>query len=122
MKRVAVLVVLLSACGGVDDLLDAGTGGGSGGGGTSVSTGGGAGGGSSSATCTDTFAAYGQGFFATYCTACHHHSGDFSTQATVQASLSSIRSEISTGKMPEGTSLSSTEKARVLAWLNCGAP
>lgn len=40
----------------------------------------------------------------------------------MQASLTRIESEISSGKMPEGTTLSTAEKSRVLAWLGCGAP
>lgn len=73
-------------------------------------------------TVTDTYANYGQSFMATNCRTCHQHTSQFGTQAAVVSSLNSIESEISTGRMPEDTSLSSTEKARVLAWLSCGAP
>jgi hypothetical protein len=71
---------------------------------------------------TDTYASYGQAFMASRCTNCHQHSGQFSTQAAVLGSLNSIEAQISSGRMPEGSGLSATEQARVLAWLACGAP
>lgn len=73
-------------------------------------------------TLTDTWSTYGQGFFSTHCTTWHEHSTDFATQGSVINQLERIESEISSGRMPEDTVLSSTEKARVLAWLSCGAP
>jgi hypothetical protein len=126
-RRTTLLwLALFSSCGGLDasQLSDGGgtaTGGGSasaGGGGGSVATGGGGG---SASTCTDTWAAYGETFFVTNCSSCHEHTGQFS-QAAVQASLASIVSQIDRGRMPQGFSLSTAEKARVLAYLACGAP
>lgn len=73
------------------------------------------------AACTDTWADYGQGFFASNCDSCHQHSGQFASQGSVQASLSSIRSQLSTGRMPQGISLTSAERSRVLLYLDCGA-
>jgi hypothetical protein len=100
MKRLVITGVLLAACGGTT--------------GSSTTA--------DCATVTDTYASYGQAFFTTSCRTCHEHTNQFGTQAAVLASLTSIESEISSGKMPEGTSLSASEKARVLAWLSCGAP
>lgn len=82
-------------------------------------------GGTSSVDCStnpDTYASYGQTFIDSQCRTCHQHSSQYGTQAAVQASLTRIESEISSGKMPEGTTLSTAEKSRVLAWLGCGAP
>jgi len=73
-------------------------------------------------TMTDTYASYGATFLSSNCRTCHEHTSQFSTQALVQASLTSLEVQISTGQMPEGATLSSTEKAKVLAWLECGAP
>jgi hypothetical protein len=103
------------------------TGGGAGGGG---STGGGSGTGGGSATgggggtsCgTDTWSNYASSFFSTNCmTTCHQHTGEF-TQSDVQTYTSSIRSRISSGSMPADQVLSSAVKARIIAYLNCGAP
>lgn len=70
----------------------------------------------------DTYASYGQTFMDSQCRTCHQHASQYGTQAAVQASLTKIEAEISSGKMPEGTTLSSAEKTRVLGWLSCGAP
>jgi hypothetical protein len=67
----------------------------------------------------DTYVGYGQSFLASNCTGCHPQ---FSTQAAVQASLSSIESAIDSGSMPRGSGLSATDQSRSLAWLACGAP
>jgi|APLak6261671146_1056082.scaffolds.fasta_scaffold28941_2 hypothetical protein len=71
---------------------------------------------------TDTYTSYGQAFLTTTCRSCHEHASQFSTQAAVQASLTQLEAEISSGKMPEGTSLTTAERTRVLTWLGCGAP
>jgi mono/diheme cytochrome c family protein len=105
MKRTLFLVVFLTAACGVDDTTST----------TSSIT-------ADCASNTDTWSTYGQAFFTTNCRSCHQHTSQFGTQAAVTASLSSIKSEISSGKMPEGTTLSATDKARILAYLSCGAP
>lgn len=74
------------------------------------------------ATVTDTWSSYGENFFATNCITCHEHTSDFGTQSAVVSRLDEIEQQISSGQMPEDTTLSSTEKSRVLAWLSCGAP
>jgi hypothetical protein len=68
--------------------------------------------------CSDTWSSYGQLFFSQYCSECHTQYG---SQSTVLASASAISSQISSGRMPQSGSLSAAEKARVLAWLSCGA-
>lgn len=70
--------------------------------------------------CGDTWSSYGSAFFAASCKRCHP--AQYQTQASVKSSLSRVTSEISRGSMPEGVALSATEKARVLAYLRCGAP
>ena len=71
---------------------------------------------------TDTWANYGQAFFATDCASCHthNHSNQFTTQALVRGDLSGIRARISTGNMPQGITVSAADKARILAYLDCG--
>jgi cytochrome c553 len=69
-------------------------------------------------SCSDTWSGYAQSFFSTRCASCH---GQFGSQASVLSYASAINSEISSGRMPEGSSLSSSEKTRILDWLVCGA-
>lgn len=76
---------------------------------------------STSCTSTDTWASYGQSFFATNCRTCHEHTSQFSTQASVANSLARIKAEISSGAMPPG-GLNSTAKQRILAYLACDVP
>lgn len=123
-------VVLLGACGGLEGGTDD-AGPSTGGGGGAVASGGGAGGGGGGgggatgggggASC-DTWPAYGANFFATNCSNCHHHSGQFTTAVSVQYELSLIAAEIRAGVMPQGSLLSSSEQGRILAYLGCGAP
>jgi len=98
-----------------------GTGGGAAGGGTAGGRAGGSAGGGSAGTCAtnpDTWANYAQTFFATKCASCHHHTGQFTTPSQV---LSSSRSRISSGNMPQfPTTLTSAERARILSWYDCG--
>lgn len=144
LRSLVLWCALFSACGGVEmSGEDAGSGGGGGavgggaggggggggavaggGGGTALGGGGGTatGGGGGSASCTDSWSTYGGTFFATYCTACHHHSGQFTTAAAVQGELAFVTQEIQYRYMPQGYVLSATEQARILAYLNCGAP
>lgn len=103
----AAVVCLLAACGPVpgDVATSAGT--------TSGSSSGGA-------SCgTDTWASYGQGFFASNCASCH---GFASSQGSVQANAGTIASKIQSGQMPPGGGLSSADVSRVVAYLDCGAP
>lgn len=81
-------------------------------------------GGVDSTTCesTDTYASHGAAFLAANCRTCHEHASQFTNQTQVASAAANLRLEISTGRMPEGATLSATEKARVLAWLACGAP
>lgn len=90
-------------------------------GGSGGSAGGGAGGGGGSACTTDTFAGWPTTFFHANCAGSCHGS-EFYTRSTVQLKLSSIRSRISSGNMPQGYSLSSADQTRILTYLGCGAP
>ena len=81
-----------------------------------------AGGGGGSMSCSDTWSSYGATFFATYCSPCHHHSGQFDSAAAVQAELPFVTQEIQYRYMPQGYVLTAAEQARILAYLNCGAP
>lgn len=107
-------LALASACGGIDDSGAATT---SGTAGTTTGTGGG----TATSTCADTWASYGASFFSTNCRSCHTHTADFATQSSVQTQASRISAVINSGSMPEGSTLSATDKARVLAYLSCGA-
>lgn len=71
--------------------------------------------GGTTTACADTWNNYAHGFFNSYCNGCH----SFPTAASVRGSTS--QSRISSGNMPRGTSLSSTTRARILAWFACGA-
>ncbi len=95
-----------SACGGLD--------------GGSADGGGFATGGGSGAACTDTWAGYGAAFFSNHCSNCHHHAGQFTTPVSVLNST--VKSYIRLGAMPQDYSLPGEEKARILAYLACGAP
>jgi Cys-rich repeat protein len=79
------------------------------------------------AACTpDTWGSFAQSFLVTNCTGCHTHSFDTGggnlDYPTVAQEQSSLSGQISTGRMPPGRGLSSSDKSRILAWLNCGAP
>ena len=67
---------------------------------------------------TDTWANFGQDFFATHCSGCH---AGFD-QSAVQASASTYSAALSSGAMPRGGGLSGCDRARAVAYLNCGAP
>jgi hypothetical protein len=67
----------------------------------------------------DTWASYGSGFFATWCTGCHPQYGD---QATVRAALGRMYSALSSGVMPQVGFLSPDELSRILNYLECRAP
>jgi hypothetical protein len=67
---------------------------------------------------TDTWASFGENFFQTHCSECHV---DFE-HASVQTSAATYSSAISSGAMPRGGNLASCDRARAVAYLNCGAP
>lgn len=108
---VAVVMMLVSACG-PDDGVGGPYGGGAGGGGGGLNADGG--------VCTpDTWASFGSAFFSTHCAGCH---SSLSDHASVQASASQLRSVISSGAMPRGGSLSAAQRSEAVLWLGCGAP
>lgn len=53
-----------------------------------------------------------------YCAGCHN---EYSTYAGLSASATQVRSEIVSGRMPEGTTLSSTQKDAIVCWIDNGA-
>jgi hypothetical protein len=103
-----------------------GTGGGGGttggGGGTTGGGGGATGGGGGTMCTTDTWATFGQAFFANNCANCHHHTGEFTTRTSVLNSKSSITSRISSGNMPQGATLPAATRSRILTYLGCNVP
>ena len=106
-----------------------GSGGGSGGGsaggsggGSAGGSGGGAGGGSGggSGTCSQhTWASDVGNAFSNECGGCH---GWASSQSTVKGSISSIKSRINSGSMPQGGWNNSSDKTLILNWITCGEP
>ncbi len=65
----------------------------------------------------DTWASFGEAFFASHCSQCHSFDRD-----AVQGSASSYASALSSGAMPRGGGLSSCDRARAVTYLQCGAP
>lgn len=57
--------------------------------------------------------------FQNACQSCH---GNFSGYAQIAADKSAIRSKIVSGSMPQGGSLSDTQKNNVVCWIDNGAP
>ncbi len=73
-----------------------------------------------STSCTpDTYTSWAHSFFTAHCIGCH--SGEF-TASDARSRATSIASYISSGSMPRGETLSSSDKNRILTWLRCGAP
>ena len=108
------------ACSSASQPAGGGTGGGTGGGLATGSGGGANGGGGGSTQCTtDTWANYGQTFFANQCASCHQ--GQFATKSLVVTNTSIITSRISSGSMPPN-GLTATDRARILKYLSCGVP
>lgn len=66
--------------------------------------------------CADTWANFGQAFFAQRCSGCHALS-----HASVRAQQSEIYSRIESRDMPRGFTLPTATRTRVLEWLDCGA-
>lgn len=53
------------------------------------------------------------------CVGCH---SNFSTYSGASASASSISSQVNSGSMPKGGTLSAADKAAIVQWASCGAP
>ena len=71
-------------------------------------------------SCTDTWAGYADGFFASNCRTCH--TGGFATPADIDGS---VRLVIDQKWMPPGGGnppLTDAERLRVLTWIACGMP
>jgi hypothetical protein len=58
--------------------------------------------------------------FATYCSGCHGTA--WASCWSVQEGAASIESVVSSGAMPRGATMSSSDKTTLLAWLDAGAP
>lgn len=67
--------------------------------------------------CADTWANFGQGFFASRCNSCHAF-----THTNIRGDLTRVSQQISSGRMPRGSSLTTAQRTRILAYLTCGAP
>jgi hypothetical protein len=141
---VAMVVSVFMSCGAGLDATDAGEGNDAGGGsaagggaaaGGGLATGGGAATGGGSATgggagtdagqpcTTDTWTNWGKAFFASNCVSCHtYNHASMGQQSYVRSDASGISFRVSVGDMPRGASLSSTDRARVEKYVNCGAP
>ncbi|MBK8367266.1 MAG: hypothetical protein IPL10_07560 [Bacteroidetes bacterium] len=53
------------------------------------------------------------------CVSCH---SEYSTYTQISASSSSIRSNIVSGAMPKGTTLSEAQKNSIVCWIDAGKP
>jgi hypothetical protein len=53
-----------------------------------------------------------------YCSECH---SEYSTYARLSASASKVRSEIVSGKMPEGITLTTAQKDAIVCWIDNGS-
>ena len=115
MRRLSLCLALLVFAGCGPDGIDAG----GTGGGTAAGGGSGVGGTFDAGACTDSWASFGSSFFGGYCSGCHSAYG---VHSTVEASASGLASVISSGAMPRGCGVSSTDRARAVAYLRCGAP
>ncbi len=74
---------------------------------------------SGTTSCTDSWSNYGHAFMTQHCTGCHSSYGSYST---VSANASRIRSQVSSGRMPRGSTLPSSERTRFISWIDCGLP
>ena len=68
---------------------------------------------------TDTWSSWAHGFFGNNCVGCH---SQFDSYSGVSSDRSGIQSRISSGNMPQGSTLSPADKQRILKWLSCGLP
>jgi hypothetical protein len=73
--------------------------------------------GSSGGAYSDTWSTYAQGFFAANCEGCHYWASSYNA---VASDASTIRTKIAGGDMPKDHSLAGSDKARILAWFDCG--
>ncbi len=53
------------------------------------------------------------------CASCH---SEYSTYSQISASSSSIRSNVVSGSMPKGTTLSEAQKNSIVCWIDAGKP
>ena len=48
--------------------------------------------------------------------------GPFTNYSLIAAKKDIIKGQVEAGIMPQGSSLTATDKAALIAWINCGAP
>lgn len=74
-----------------------------------------------STVCTGTTVSYSADvapIISTYCNTGGCHA--FTSYTSVKSSSSAIYSQVASGSMPRGTSLSATQKQKILCWINNG--
>lgn len=54
----------------------------------------------------------------TYCISCH---SEYSSYSGVSRGASSIRQQVTSGKMPEGSTLTEAQKNSIVCWIDAGA-
>ncbi len=65
------------------------------------------------------WSSFAKGVLTSECAGCHSWSTSYSQ---VKARRTTIRSEISTNRMPPNGGLSASDKQQIIDWLDCGAP
>jgi hypothetical protein len=62
--------------------------------------------------------------FAAYCIGCHSsgHSLPLYNYSTIFSNRNSIKTDVSNGNMPRGSSLSNAQKNIIICWIDNGAP
>ncbi len=72
---------------------------------------------------TSTYENFAQTFFARNCNGCHAaQRPTLGTKAAIVANLANVTSAVRADRMPKFGRLSPADKAKVLEWLDCGAP
>jgi hypothetical protein len=68
---------------------------------------------------TPSFSATAKPLFLSACVNCH---SEYGTYTQISASASSIRSNIVSGAMPKGSTLSEAQKNSIVCWIDAGKP
>jgi len=89
-------------------------------GGSSGGAGGAGGAGGGTACTTDAWPGWPLTWFNSRCANCH--GSEFASVTTVRSKKLSLVSRINSGNMPQGSSVTASDKTRIVTWLNCGSP